>query len=59
MTYSEILNSNNGKKQNVIYKFENLTNGKIYIGQTKKNLGKDSHNIFGNLKINQIIFIRL
>lgn len=38
MTYSEILNSNNGKKQNVIYKFENLTNGKIYIGQTKKKL---------------------
>lgn len=29
MTYSEILNSNNGKKQNVIYKFENLTNGKF------------------------------
>lgn len=38
MTYSEILNSDNGKKQNVIYKFENLANGKIYIGQTKKKL---------------------
>lgn len=38
MTYSEVLNSDDGKKQNVIYKFENLINGKIYIGQTKKKL---------------------
>lgn len=59
MTYSEVLNSDDGKKQNVIYKFENLINGKIYIGQTKKNLEKGLHNTFGSLKINQIIFIKL
>lgn len=38
MTYSEILNSEFGKKRNVIYKFENQINGKVYIGQTRKQL---------------------
>lgn len=38
MTYSELLKSELGKKQNVIYKFENLINGKVYIGQTRKQL---------------------
>lgn len=36
MTYTEILNSDISKQKNVIYKFTNLTNDKIYIGQTRK-----------------------
>ena len=36
MKYNEILNSEQSKCYNVIYKFTNLTNGKVYIGQTRK-----------------------
>lgn len=36
MSYNEILNSTDANCKNVIYKFTNLINGKIYIGQTVK-----------------------
>lgn len=36
MSYNEILNSTEANNKNVIYKFTNLVNGKIYIGQTVK-----------------------
>lgn len=36
MSYNEILNSDISKSKNVIYKFTNLINQKIYIGQTRK-----------------------
>lgn len=36
MSYTEILNSDIAKHKNVIYKFTNLINNKIYIGQTRK-----------------------
>lgn len=36
MTYTEILNSDLSKSKNVIYKFTNLVNNKVYIGQTRK-----------------------
>lgn len=36
MKYNEILNSEQSKYCNVIYKFTNLINGKVYIGQTRK-----------------------
>lgn len=36
MNYNEILNSDISKSKNVIYKFTNLINQKIYIGQTRK-----------------------
>lgn len=36
MSYSEIINSDLGNQCNIIYKFENITDGKIYIGQTRK-----------------------
>jgi group I intron endonuclease len=32
MTYTEILNSDLSKSKNVIYKFTNLVNNKVYIG---------------------------
>lgn len=36
MSYNEILNSTDANCKSVIYKFTNLINGKIYIGQTIK-----------------------
>ena len=36
MSYTEILNSEVSKSKNVIYKFVNLINNKVYIGQTRK-----------------------
>lgn len=36
MSYNEILSSTDASCKNVIYKFTNLKNGKIYIGQTTK-----------------------
>lgn len=38
MSYTEILNSEVSKSKNVIYKFVNLINNKVYIGQTRKQL---------------------
>ena len=38
MSYNEILNSEKANFRNVIYKFTNLINGKVYIGQTRKML---------------------
>lgn len=38
MSYNEILNSEQANLKNVIYKFTNLINGKVYIGQTRKML---------------------
>lgn len=38
MTYQEILNSDKANTKNVIYKFTNITNGKVYVGQTRKRL---------------------
>lgn len=38
MTYQEILSSDKANSKNVIYKFTNLINGKVYIGQTRKRL---------------------
>lgn len=36
MSYNELLNSTVANNKNVIYKFTNLVNGKVYIGQTSK-----------------------
>lgn len=36
MSYTEILNSDIAKNKNVIYKFTNLINNKVYIGQTRR-----------------------
>lgn len=38
MSYTEILNSDISTYRNVIYKFVNLINNKVYIGQTRKQL---------------------
>ena len=38
MSYTEILYSEVSKSKNVIYKFVNLINNKVYIGQTRKQL---------------------
>lgn len=38
MSYTEILNSDIAKRTNVIYSFVNKINGKVYVGQTRKQL---------------------
>lgn len=48
MSYNEILNSDISKSKNVIYKFTNLINQKIYIGQTRKQSFSDAESsMFG------------